>query len=56
METKVCTSCGKEKSVSDFHRFGKDGSRVGKWCEDCYTKKAAGKPVTTQKQSQSKPN
>ena len=56
MEFKICTSCGKEKSVADFHKFGKDGSRVGKWCEDCYAKKAAGKPVTTQKQLPSKPN
>ena len=34
METKVCTSCKTEKPVSDFHRFGSGGARVGKWCED----------------------
>ena len=54
METKVCTSCNVEKPVSAFHRFGKDGSRVGKWCEDCYTKKIAGKPPATPKLSPSK--
>ena len=54
MESKVCTSCRKDKPVSDFHRFGKDGSRLGKWCEDCYTKKIAGKPPATPKPSPSK--
>ena len=56
MEMKVCTSCGKEKPVSDFHRFGKEGSRIGKWCEACYTKKIAGKPAVASKQSTSKPS
>ena len=52
METKVCTSCGKQKAVSDFHRFGKDESRVGKWCEECYTRKGAGKPASPPKPAQ----
>ena len=54
METKVCTSCNVEKPVSEFHRYGKDDSRVGKWCEDCYTKKIAGKPAASPKPSPSK--
>ena len=53
METKVCTSCGKQKPVSDFHRFGKDGSRIGKWCEECYTRKGSGKPASPPKAAQS---
>ena len=56
METKVCTSCKVEKPVSDFHRFGRDGSRIGKWCEACYTKKIAGTPVASPKPSASKTN
>jgi hypothetical protein len=35
---KMCTSCKTEKPESEFHRFGKDGARIGKWCKDCYTK------------------
>lgn len=38
METKVCTSCGQDKPITAFHRFGKDGSRIGKWCSPCYAK------------------
>ena len=54
METKVCTSCKKEKPVSEFHRFGSGGTQVGKWCEACYVKKIAGKPAVSPKQSTSK--
>jgi hypothetical protein len=32
---KVCTSCGQRKDIHEFHRFGKDGNRIGKWCEPC---------------------
>ncbi len=35
---KVCSSCKVDKPESEFYRFGKDGSRVGKWCEICYSK------------------
>jgi hypothetical protein len=51
MDRKVCTSCNVEKPVSEFHRFGKDDSRIGKWCEACYTKKIAGKPAASPKAS-----
>jgi hypothetical protein len=34
-DSKVCTSCGQQKDLHEFHRFGKDGKRVGKWCEAC---------------------
>jgi len=54
METKVCNSCGKEKPVAEFHRFGKDGSRIGKWCEECYTKQIAGKAAAAPKPSAAK--
>ena len=50
METKVCTSCNLQKPIADFHRFGKDGARIGKWCEECYTRKIAGKPAPSPKQ------
>ena len=53
METKVCTSCGREKPSSEFHRFGKDSSRIGKWCEECYTRKGSGKPASPPKPVQS---
>lgn len=56
METKVCTSCGKEKPVSEFHRFGNVGSRIGKWCEACYSKKIAGKPAASPKHLSPKPS
>lgn len=56
METKVCGSCGKEKSVTEFHRFGKDGARIGKWCEACYTRRIAGKPPRPPKQVSSIPS
>lgn len=56
MEKKICTSCKTEKLVSDFHRFGSGGTQVGKWCEACYTKKIAGKPAKSPKQSTSKPS
>ena len=46
METKVCTSCRMEKPVSEFHHFGKNLSRVGKWCEACYEKKLGAKPTS----------
>lgn len=49
---KICTSCKIEKPESDFHRFGKDGSRVGKWCEACYTKNKGGKKTPPRKQAQ----
>jgi hypothetical protein len=42
METKVCTSCGQAKPLDQFHRFGKDLIRVGKWCEECFKKKKGG--------------
>jgi hypothetical protein len=42
METKICTSCKQEKPLAAFHRFGADGSKLGKWCEACYQAKAAG--------------
>ena len=42
MDTKVCTSCRIEKPISEFHHFGKNDSRVGKWCEACYQKSAGG--------------
>jgi hypothetical protein len=32
---KVCTSCGQRKGLPEFHHFGKDKKRVGKWCELC---------------------
>lgn len=35
---KMCSSCKTEKPESEFHHFGKDGARVGKWCRDCYSK------------------
>jgi hypothetical protein len=53
MEKKVCTSCKKEKPVLAFHRYGRDGYRIGKWCEDCYTKKSASKPTESLKSSAS---
>jgi hypothetical protein len=34
-DLKVCTSCGQRKSLHEFHHFGKDRKRVGKWCELC---------------------
>lgn len=40
---KVCTSCGQRKGLHEFHRFGKDGKRVGKWCEECFQRRK-GKP------------
>jgi hypothetical protein len=51
MNTRVCTSCKKEKPLSEFHRFGKDGSRIGKWCDECYAKRGAGRPPAPQKQT-----
>lgn len=56
METKVCTSCNVEKPISEFHHYGKDDSRIGKWCETCYTKKIAGKPTASAKAPTSKTN
>ena len=49
MEMKVCTSCRAEKPLTQFHRFGANGERVGKWCEECYkkNKRAPGKPAVT---------
>ena len=38
METRVCTACGQQKAVSEFYHFGKDNSRIGKWCKPCYEK------------------
>jgi hypothetical protein len=35
---KVCTKCRVAKSPTEFHHFGMDGSRIGKWCEACYQK------------------
>ena len=35
---RVCTSCKVAKPESEFHRFGKDQSRIGKWCESCYVR------------------
>lgn len=40
---KSCTKCRKAKASSQFHRFGKDRSRIGKWCEECYQKHGTGK-------------
>jgi hypothetical protein len=51
METKVCTSCSQQKPVSDFHHFGKDGSRVGKWCKPCYEKNKTAKRLRQPKAS-----
>lgn len=52
METKICTCCGQAKLITEFHRFGKDGSRIGKWCKPCYAKnkpvKVAEKPKASQ--------
>jgi len=35
---KQCTYCKLEKPESEFHHFGKDGARIGKWCTVCYQK------------------
>ena len=40
MESRICTSCKVQKPLADFHRFGRDGSRIGRWCEACYQKRA----------------
>ena len=47
MAMKICTSCRAEKPVAEFHRFGPNGERVGKWCEECYkkNKRAPSKPA-----------
>ncbi len=39
MTTKTCTACKTEKPLTEFHRFGKNGGQVGKWCEPCFQKK-----------------
>lgn len=36
IETKVCTSCGETKRTGEFHHFGAEKERVGKWCESCF--------------------
>lgn len=33
---KTCTYCGKRKPIAEFHQFGKNPVRIGKWCEPCY--------------------
>lgn len=33
--TKICSMCGKEKDVSEFHRFY---NKVYSWCEECEKK------------------
>lgn len=50
-EMKVCTCCKQSKNLAEFHRFGKDLSRVGKWCEECYLKKKGESPTTSGPQS-----
>jgi hypothetical protein len=39
---RVCTKCRQAKAPSEFHHFGKDRSRIGKWCEDCYQRHGTG--------------
>lgn len=33
---KLCTACQRRKILQEFHRYGKGGSRIGKWCEPCF--------------------
>jgi hypothetical protein len=40
---RTCTKCQTVKPLPAFHLFGKDRSRTGKWCEDCYQKYVGGK-------------
>jgi len=39
---KICTRCRLPKPIETFHHFGKNRTRVGKWCEDCFQKHGAG--------------
>ena len=32
---KICTSCGEEKPLNEFHHYGR-GVRTGKWCQKCW--------------------
>lgn len=41
MEKRVCSSCRETKPLAEFHKFGPNRERVGKWCEDCYQKNKA---------------
>lgn len=34
---KTCKSCKLDKSLAEFHKFKNDPSRIGNWCETCYT-------------------
>ena len=45
---KICTRCRLPKPIETFHRFGKNTTRVGKWCEDCFQKHGAGGTMNTQ--------
>ena len=36
METKICTKCGKEKSIEDFHWRNKEKGTRRSECKECH--------------------
>ena len=38
METKVCSSCGQEKSINDFYKQSTHKHGVMSMCKNCFNK------------------
>jgi hypothetical protein len=36
LPSRECTSCQRRLPTDCFHKFGRDGQKIGKWCEPCY--------------------
>jgi hypothetical protein len=42
-DPRFCASCKRRLPIDQFHHFGKDGARIGKWCEECYQRQIGNK-------------
>ena len=52
MDTKKCTHCREDKPLTDFHVFGRNRERIGRWCAVCYDKNAKQRAASKQRRSE----